>query len=171
MSESTSVEIRRIPAREAGDVVDAVFAGMSDESRRLRFHLPMSRLPGYLRQELVKLDGCTRAAVVARADGHPVGIARIGAVSPTEVEAAVAVVDAWHGHGVGRRLFSAVADLAADLGYCALTADVLCENASMLRLLAALFPDARVERDGHVMHVVVDLDVAVRPEPAFAEAS
>jgi GNAT superfamily N-acetyltransferase len=171
MSQSTSVEIRRLPAREAGDVVDAVFAGMSDESRRLRFHLPMTRLPAYFRQELVRLDGCTRAAMVACADGQPVGIARIAAVSPAQVEAAIAVVDAWQGRGIGRRLFSAIADLTADLGYRELAADVLRENTAMLRLLAALFPDARVERDGHVVHVVVDLGVAIAAEPAYAEAS
>jgi GNAT superfamily N-acetyltransferase len=171
MSQMTSVEIRRLPAHEAGDVVDAVFAGMSDESRRLRFHLPMTRLPGYVRQELVKLDGCTRAALAAYADGEPVGIARIAAVSPTQVEAAVSVVDAWHGRGIGRRLFSAVADLAADLGYRELAADVLRENAAMLRLLATLFPDVTIERDGPVIHVVVDLGVAVGTEPVFAEAS
>jgi GNAT superfamily N-acetyltransferase len=169
MSLLTSVEIRRLPAHEAGDVVDAVFAGMSDESRRLRFHLPMTRLPTYLRHELVKLDGRTRAAVAAYADGQPVGIAQIAAVSPTQVEAAVSVVDAWHGRGIGRRLFAAVTDLAADLGYRELAADVLRENAAMLRLLAALFSDMQVERDGRVMHVVIDLGVGA--ESTFAEAS
>jgi GNAT superfamily N-acetyltransferase len=171
MSLLTSVEIRRLPAHAAGEVVDAVFAGMSDESRRLRFHLPMTRLPAYLRQELVKLDGCTRAAVAAYADGEPIGIARVAAVSRTQVEAAVAVVDSWQGRGIGRRLFAAAADLAADLGYCELAADVLRENTAMLRLLAGVFPEMQIERDGHVMHVVVDLGVTVGTEPVFAEAS
>jgi GNAT superfamily N-acetyltransferase len=171
MSRSTSVEIRGLLAHEAGGVVDAVFAGMSEESRRLRFHVPVTRLPAHVRQELVTLDGCTRAAVVAYADGQPVGIARIAAVSPTEVEAAVAVVDAWQGRGIGRRLFSTVADLAADLGYRELVADVLSENAAMLGLLATVFPGARVERDGHVMHVVVGLSLAAHELPAFAQAS
>src|SRR5204863_3277589 len=100
MSATQTVEIRRLRPHEAGDVVDAVFAGMSDESRRLRFHLPVTRLPAYFRHELVRLDCCSRAAVVARVGDQPIGIGRIAAVSDTVAEVAVAVVDAWHGRGV-----------------------------------------------------------------------
>jgi GNAT superfamily N-acetyltransferase len=167
MSETQTVEIRRLRPHEAGDVVDAVFAGMSEESRRLRFHLPITRLPGYFRKELVRLDCCTRAAVVAWVGDQPVGVGRIAAVSATEVEVAVAVVDAWHGHGIGRGLLSAAADLAADLGYHELTAEVLAENTAMLKVLARVFPDARRERRGAVMRVVVSLD----PTASLADAS
>jgi RimJ/RimL family protein N-acetyltransferase len=177
MSATQTVEIRRLRPHEAGDVVDAVFAGMSDESRRLRFHLPITRLPGYFRKELVRLDGRTRAAVVAAVDGEPVGVGRIAALSATEVEVAVAVVDSWHGQGIGRRLLSSAADLAADLGYRELTAEVLAENTAMLAVLERVFPDARRERRGAVIHVVVSLDPAASLadasllEPALAAAS
>jgi RimJ/RimL family protein N-acetyltransferase len=177
MSETQTVEIRRLRPDEAGDVVDAVFAGMSDESRRLRFHLPITRLPGYFRKELVRIDGCTRAAVVAWVGDQPVGVGRIAALSATEVEVAVAVVDTLHGRGIGRCLLSEAADLAADLGYRTLTAEVLAENTAMLAVLARVFPDAQRERHGAVMHVVVSLgamsssvDTAVL-EPALAVAS
>ena len=177
MSETQTVETRRLRPHEAGDVVDAVFAGMSDESRRLRFHLPITRLPAYFRKELVRLDGCTRAAVVAWVGDQPVGVGRTAALSATEVEAAVAVVDAWHGRGIGCRLLSEAAGLAADLGYGGLTAEVLAENTAMLAVLARVFPDARRERHGPVVRVVVSLDatsssvdVAVL-EPALAVAS
>jgi GNAT superfamily N-acetyltransferase len=177
MSETQTVETRRLRPHEAGDVVDAVFAGMSDESRRLRFHLPITRLPGYFRKELVRLDGCTRDAVVAWVGDRPVGVGRIAALSATEVEVAVAVVDAWHGQGIGRRLLSEAADLAADLGYRALTAEVLAENTAMLKVLARVFPDAQRERHGAVMRVVVSLDSTASHadasllEPALAAAS
>lgn len=177
MSVTAVVEIRRLRPSEAGDAVDAVFAGMSSESRRLRFHLPVTRLPAYFRRELVQLDGRTRAAVAAWVDGRPVGIGRIAAVSATEAETAIAVVDEWHGCGIGRRLLCSAAQLAADLGYRQLSAEVLAENTAMLKVLAAVFPDARRERSGTVVRVVVDLEAAretvgdrVR-EPALAAAS
>jgi GNAT superfamily N-acetyltransferase len=157
MSATPVVEIRCLRPSEAGGVVDAVFAGMSSESRRLRFHLPVTRLPAYFRRELVQLDGRTRAAAAAWVDGRPVGIGRIAALSATEAEVAIAVVDEWHGCGVGRRLLAAAAQLAADLGYRQLNAEVLAENTAMLKVLATVFPDARRERSGTVLSVVVDL--------------
>jgi RimJ/RimL family protein N-acetyltransferase len=151
------VQVRQLAATEAGDVVDAVFDGLSDESRRLRFHVPMSRLPDYFRDELTALDGCDRAAVGAWADGRIVGIARLGRASRHDAEAAVAVVDAWHGRGVGKALLVALADLAADLGYERLVADVLDENAPMLRLLASVFPDASHRQRRGVVQVICPL--------------
>ena len=175
MSQTQVVEIRRLRPHEAGDAVDAVFAGMSNESRRLRFHLPITRMPSYFRQELVRLDGCTRAAVSAWVDGKPVGIGRIAAVSSTEAETAIALVDAWQGRGIGRQLLSGAADLAASLGYHQLTAEVLAENVGMLKVLAAVFPEARRERSGHLVRVVVDLDLEFAAadvlEPVLATAS
>jgi GNAT superfamily N-acetyltransferase len=157
MSATQTVEIRRLRPHEAGGVVDAVFAGMSDESRRLRFHLPITRLPSSFRQELVRLDCCSRAAVAAWDGGRPVGVGRIAALSDTDAEVAVAVVDAWHGRGLGRRLLTDAAELAVRLGYQRLVAEVLAENTAMLTVLSRVFPDARVERDGRVVSVITDL--------------
>ena len=176
MTATQAVEIRRLRPHEAGDAVDAVFAGMSDESRRMRFHLPITRLPAYFRQELVRLDGRTRAAVVARVDGTSVGVGRIAALSATEAEVAVALVDEWHGHGIGRQLLSAAAELAADIGYRELVADVLAENTAMLKVLDSVFPGARRERHSGVIRVVVTLNADAagadaQLEPALAFAS
>jgi GNAT superfamily N-acetyltransferase len=168
---ATSTEIRRLRPHEAGDVVDAVFAGMSDESRRLRFHLPITRLPASFRAELVRLDCCSRAAVVAWVGAEPVGIGRLAALSDTEAEVALAVVDAWQGLGLGRRLLTEAADLAANLGYQCLVAEVLAENVAMLTLLARVFPDARLERDGRVVSVTVELAASgLALEPVLAAA-
>ena len=142
----------------------------------MRFHLPITRLPAYFRQELVRLDGCTRAAMVARVDGAAVGVGRIAALSPTEAEVAVAIVDEWQGHGIGRRLLSAAADLATDIGYRELVADVLAENSAMLKVLDRVFPGARRERHSGVIRVVVTLNADAagadaQREPTLAVAS
>jgi GNAT superfamily N-acetyltransferase len=142
MSTQHTVEIRRLRPREAGHVVDAVFAGMSPVSRRLRFHLPMTRLPGYIRRHLTQLDRRSRAAVVAWADGRPVGIGRLAAVSATEAEAAIAVVDAWHGRGLGRRLLTDLSTLASDLGYERLVAEWLEDAWSAYSDLQFDMPDS-----------------------------
>ena len=56
-------------------VLDEVFAGMSDESRFLRYLTPMPSLPAQARRILLALDCCSHVAVAAFADGQAIGLA------------------------------------------------------------------------------------------------
>ncbi len=140
-----------------GEAVDAVFAGLSAHSRYLRFHVPMPRLPGSVRRGLLNLDGRDRIALVAEVPGPtgqlPVGVARLGRTGPSHGELAIAVVDEWHGLGIGRRLLTDLADVAGRTGYTLLHAYVLPENEQVLRLLERVFPGAVRHWDGWVIQV------------------
>jgi RimJ/RimL family protein N-acetyltransferase len=157
---SMPISIRPLPRGEATSAVDAVFAGLSPRSRFLRFHSPLPRLSPQLRESLADLDGHRRVAVLAEADGAPVGIAQFVATGPDEAEMAVAVVDAWHRRGIGTRLLTALTEVATDLGYARLTGSVLPENAAMLALAARLAPWPRPSWDGEVVRVVLPLGPA-----------
>jgi GNAT superfamily N-acetyltransferase len=158
------VLIRPLTTCDAPAAVDAVFAGLSPRSRYLRFHSPVPRLSASLRRALADLDGHRRVAVAGYpADpagdpaGPPVGIARFataaGGQAHGEAEVAVAVVDRWQRRGVGRGLLTALAAVAADLGYRRLTGTVLPENTAMLALAAQLAPWSRPEWDGESVRV------------------
>jgi len=147
-----------------GVTVDSVFAGLSEQSRYLRFHAPMPRLSGSVRRSLLALDGHDRTALVAEVPGPsgplPVGIARLGRTGRTQGEIAIAVIDEWHGLGIGRRLLTDLAELAGRSGYTLLHAYVLPENRQVLRLLESVFPGATRHWDGWVLQV----DCPVNPE-------
>ena len=146
-----------------GDVLDAVFAGLSAQSRYLRFHSPVTRLATTARRSLTALDGRHHVAFGAFADGRPIGISRIVALGAGRAELAVEVVDGWHGHGVGTRLVQAARDRAAELGYRELVAEVLAENSAMQAVLRRVFPIARTERAGAELTITVpvtDVDLS-----------
>lgn len=146
--------IRLLKADEAGPVVDAVFGGLSPESRRLRFHVPMPRLPGYARDRLTKVDGWSHVALAAWVAGSPVGVGRVMRLSADRAEVSMAVVDAWQGRGIGRSMLARLTSVSARLGYRQLHAEVLAENAVMLHLLRETFPDAVQTRGRGVIEVV-----------------
>jgi GNAT superfamily N-acetyltransferase len=140
--------------------VDAVFAGLSPESRYLRFHAGIPRLPDTLRDALVAVDGSRHVALVAEAvpDGEPVGIARFVATGPDRAELAIAVIDSWHRRGVGRRLLEELRQRAELSGVRELTALVLPHNRAMLRLLHQVFPGARTAVDDGVLELTLPVD-------------
>jgi GNAT superfamily N-acetyltransferase len=140
-----------------GVALDAVFAGMGEQSRFLRFHSPAPRLSGGMRHSLLHLDGRDRAALVAELpsrDGWaPIGIARLVRTGDRQAELAVAVVDRWQRHGVGQRLLEALGDLATELGYAELYGDIHPENNVMVRLLQRVFPAVLPRWDDGIVRV------------------
>ncbi|GLZ45689.1 hypothetical protein Acsp06_18740 [Actinomycetospora sp. NBRC 106375] len=156
-----TVTLRELGPGETG-VLDTVFAGLSDQSRYLRFHGATPRLTGAVRRTLAAVDGRRHIAVAAFGpDGEPVGIARLISVGLRDAELAIEVVDAWQGRGVGRRLLTAVAARGREERYSRLVADVLTENTGMRALLASVLPILSVETDGSETTLVADLTDAV----------
>lgn len=155
-----SVTLRELGPGEV-DVLDAVFAGLSETSRYRRFHGGVPRLSRGTRAALAAVDGRRHLAVAAFAGGEPIGIARLVALTgarPGRAELAVEVVDAWQGRGVGTRLVAAVLALGADAGFDEVVADVLSDNGPILRLLAALLPARTTRTHGPETRVTARLE-------------
>jgi GNAT superfamily N-acetyltransferase len=161
MAQSTqcSVRIRELRPGEHHPV-DAVFAGLSPESRYLRFHAGIPHLPESLRKALVAVDGSRHVALVAEAgpDSEPIGIARFVGTDLDRAELAIAVVDAWHRRGVGRRLLEELRQRAERSGFRELTALVLPHNRAVIRLLHEVFPGTRARFDDGVLEFTLPLD-------------
>ncbi|XVV01880.1 N-acetyltransferase family protein [Actinosynnema sp. CA-248983] len=162
--------VRVLDRETAGAAVDAVFDGLSAQSRYLRFHAPMPRLTASMRRQLIDLDGWQRAAVVAECGRTAVGIARLAATSGGCAEMAIAVVDQWQRRGIGTRLITALGNLAVDLDYSALTGDILHENLAMLALVRRAFPGARLEpTEDEVVRVTYPLTFTLTHEELVAD--
>jgi GNAT superfamily N-acetyltransferase len=154
---SADPAVRLRPLTRDDPAVDTVFAGLSPESRRLRFHTPVARLSGAVRHALLDVDGRTHAGVVAEVrtvlGSQPVGIARLIGSEPGRAELALEVMDRWQNRGMGRRLLDALGELAGELGYRELYGEVLHENQAVVRLLCRAFPGSRVSSSEDTVRV------------------
>jgi RimJ/RimL family protein N-acetyltransferase len=111
--------VRVRPLRRGEEAtVEQVFAGLSGESRWLRFLAPMPRLSESLRRQLADVDHVRHGAWVATVDEVPVGLARYvrDARHPEVAEIALSVTDDHHGHGIGRALLAVLGAVAGDAG-------------------------------------------------------
>lgn len=114
-------------------VVQAVFDGLGDRSRLLRFGGAKNVLCGSDLELLARVDA-THHVLVAVAGGRPVGLARL-VRDGTCAEVAFEVVDEWQGRGVGRLLVNRLAADARAAGIERLHGDVRDVNAASRALL------------------------------------
>ena len=141
--------IRPASAADAGALTD-FFAGLSPQSRYLRFFAPLT--PG---AELIRRmsggDGRADAVVAVRCGaiiGHGMTVDQAGPCGALTADVGVVVADAWQGRGVGSALIRALTDRARARGVTSLTMDVLPGNRRMLTLIARHWPAAPVEHSG-----------------------
>ncbi len=167
------LRIRRM-SRDEGDLLDAVFAGLSEHSRYLRFHTPTSRLTETMRQALLNVDDRRRLALVAEVrhagfDGcwEPIGIARLAQTGNTEAEIAVAVTDAWHRRGIGRLLLTELRANAERLGLGSVYALILPENRAALAAFESVFPTRLRQWDDGAIRLVAPLQTDERWAPTM----
>ena len=135
-----------------------VFEGLSERSRRLRFHGSKPRLLERDLLQLADVGCCGREAVAAtdRETGRTVGIARfVRDADAPEAEIAFEVVDEWQGRGLGRELLAALRELALQAGILRFRALVAHGNAPAFALVRGLGDElARRHEDGSVEIVV-----------------
>ncbi len=161
---TAAIELREFGAGD-GDVLDDVFAGLSIESRYLRYLTTMPTLPPQARRILTAVDGRCHLAVAAFVDGRAIGLARIICLGGTRAELAVEVVDAWQGRGVGTMLGVWIRDRAAGLGYTELVAETSAGNSRAQALTRKIFPGAAARREGTVIVFTVPVE-SIHPTAA-----
>lgn len=141
--------------------VDSVFAGLSLQSRLQRFHTGVVRLSDRARHALADVDGRQHIALVAEISvarrWTPIGLTRLHAVAPGRAEAAIEIVDAWQGCGVGKRLLYELRAAALAAGYAEITAVILPGNRLAAALLHSVFPHATFREEDHQIRYVIPL--------------
>ena len=151
--------------RDDGEALDAVFAGLSEHSRYLRFHAAVATLSGSTRRALLDVDQRDHVALLAEVANQPIAVARFirDLDSPTVAETAIAVSDRWHRRGVGRYLMQHLVRRASLAGITRLTAAVLPWNRPALALFRNVFPHRFDHHDG----AVIDLVALIGPDRAW----
>jgi acetyltransferase len=125
----------------------AFFAGLSAETRYLRFFAPVTPGPAMLRR-LSGGDGRADVVVAVRGVvviGHAMAVDEAGPLGSRTADVGVVVADAWQGLGVGTALMHALTARARARAITSLTMDVLPGNRRMLALIAGQWPAARAE--------------------------
>jgi RimJ/RimL family protein N-acetyltransferase len=159
------IRVRPIAPEDRGRLA-AMFAGLSEHSRYLRFHGAKPRLSERELTYLTDVDHTRHEALVAldAEDGGIVGVARY-ATGPCEcgsADLAIAVADAWQGQGIGTLLGGLLLARARANGMRRITATVLPENGPARRVLARL--GFRLREDGGT----VDGELALSPARSAA---
>lgn len=142
------VGLRFVQRDDAVLLVDLFFR-LSQESKRLRFHLYTAKIPEQRvwdeARKLADLDPKRQRAIVATItedDGqeHAVGVARFARSSAeaTEAEVAVVIRDDFQRRGLGKHLLLTLADVARRMGITHFAAWVLADNYRLLKLIRGL---------------------------------
>jgi len=132
--------VRMVEPLARGDVATVleVFDRLGPRSRAQRFLTAKPRLTGADLRALTDVDGQRQVALVARDHARrAIGVARFvrDAAVPATAEAAVAVVDAWQGHGVGTLLARALTERARELGVTRISLMMAHDNEAAVRLM------------------------------------
>lgn len=169
--DGTEVTIRSVRPEDKQLLVDG-FNKLSAESRYRRFLGAKDVLSARELAYLTEVDGVSHVAIGAvHPDGAGLGIARFirSKDDPTVAEAAITVLDAWQGKGLGKLLLERLTDEARARGVTRFRCEVLAGNERMLGLLDEVAPDAAIRREEDVVVVEVPIPPAP-PAPPIQES-
>jgi GNAT superfamily N-acetyltransferase len=161
LRDGTEVLVRPIRPEDAA-VLEEAFERLSDRSRYQRFLSPMARLNAKTLHYLTDVDHHDHEALVAfdRETAQGLAVARYvrDRTQRDRAEAAVTVVDAWQGRGLGTLLLELLEGRAREEGINRFYALVLASNRDMLDVFARLGPTHELSRNQDTVEIEVLLE-------------
>jgi RimJ/RimL family protein N-acetyltransferase len=160
LRDGSEVVIRAVRPEDKPLFVEA-WSQLSDESVYRRFLQPRDPLNVSELAFFTEIDHVDHEAIGALAGGAGVGVARYvrDPERPHVAEAAVTVVDAWQGRGLGGKLLRRLTARAKENRIRAFTASLFALNDAMLALFERLGTVEVTRRDGAVIEIRVELPV------------
>ena len=143
--EGVRADLRLVRSEDAA-LLHAGFAALSSESRYLRFFSHKECLSDEETGRLTNLDNDNDLAIGAigspgtAMDGIPMGVARFAREDPHTVEAAIVVVDAFRGRGLGHALLVRLGEAAKERGIESLHFSSMAHNHGLGRVVKRAFP-------------------------------
>ncbi|MDH3193535.1 MAG: GNAT family N-acetyltransferase [Acidimicrobiia bacterium] len=172
LPDGETITIRPIEAADRAQLV-AGFDATSEQSRFFRFMRGVDHLTETELDYLVNVDGRDHVALVAvLATGQGIGVARYvrDPDDATVAEAALIVVDAHQGRGIGTNLLQALADTALENGISAFTAYVLPENRAVVEAMTRAGADTESEDSLLRMTIRLPIDASLFADSALRAA-
>ena len=152
LRDGTTLRLRPPAARDADAVLD-FYRRLSPRSLYLRFH-GTPQVDRQLVEPVLDPDWHERGALIGELEGRVVALASyVRLRDPTTAESAFAVEDALQGRGVGTRLLEQLAARAAQVGIARFVAEVMAENADMLKVFEAAGFETRRRLEGGEVEV------------------
>lgn len=159
----TPVEIRGLTAADVPAVV-ALYESLDAHDGYLRFFAAPPRDISTLVSKLTTVDR-GHAAIGAFDSAQLIGVANLVRLDdPGTAEVALVVRHDHQLHGIGSALLAALVETARDRGIHTLVAEVLLENATMLKVIAETGLRTRRRREGSATHIEIELGGQLEPE-------
>jgi RimJ/RimL family protein N-acetyltransferase len=160
LGDGSQIEVRSLRPEDENDMLAAV-ARTSAQSLQRRFFVVKRGFSEKERDFFMNIDFRNHVALIALAqeDDRPVivGGGRYIVFEPGRAEMAFVVVDAWQGRGIGSLLLRHLVKIAGNTGLQELTAEVLPENAAMLKVFRKFDFRPGPRRDPQTVHLVLKL--------------
>lgn len=158
LSDGSQIVIRALRREDEADMLAAV-GKTSPQSLQRRFFVMKRHFSDKERAYFMDIDFKNHVAIVALAEeagrNVVVGGGRYIVFAPGCAEMAFVVVDAWQGRGVGSSLMRHLVNIAKNAGLQELTAEVLPENAAMIKVFGKFGFRSVSGRDPQVAHLVL----------------
>jgi RimJ/RimL family protein N-acetyltransferase len=158
LRDGRTLEIRALRPEDREGMLAAV-GGTSERSLYRRFFGPKRHFTDTEIDFFLNVDFTDHVALVAVADeggeGVIAGGGRYIGTQPGQAEVAFAVVDRFQGQGVGAALMRHLIGIARSSGLTQLTAEVLPDNAPMLKLFERCGLELKQRREAQVVHITL----------------
>lgn len=162
LRDGSEVVVRAIRPTDR-DAITTAFERLSKQSRYQRFMTAIDELSPSQLDYLTDVDHHDHEALVAfdPESGDGVAVARfVRLADGVSAEAAVTVIDAWQGRGLGLAICQLLAERARDEGIERFTALLLAANEQMHDVLASLGPATVISREAGTVEVEVEIPAA-----------
>lgn len=160
LGDGSAVEIRALRADDEADML-AALEQTSAQSRQRRFFVMKRHFSDKERAFFMDIDFKNHVGLVVLAGDSDrktiVGGGRYIVFEPGRAEMAVMVIDAWQGRGIGSILMRHLVKLAGAARLKELTAEVLPQNAAMLKVFSKFGFKSGSRHDPQTIHLILNL--------------